>query len=116
MSMNIFSKITRIQCSWVKRLCDDSFHAWKVIPLFLIKSHPGKNVAFQSHLSIKQNIVKKLRKFSQEILTKWEYAYLLPQMFYQLLPQLIWYNEYIKIYYNTIYNCYFSQKKTYSNQ
>ena len=32
-------------------------------------------------------------------------------MFYQLLPQFIWYNEYIKIYNNTIYNCYFSQKK-----
>ena len=30
--VDIFFKITCVQCSSVKRLCDDSFHAWKVIP------------------------------------------------------------------------------------
>ena len=42
-NVDIFSKITSLQCSWVKRLCGDSFHAWKVIPLFLIKYYLGKN-------------------------------------------------------------------------
>ena len=39
--VDIFYKITSLQCSWVKRLCDDSFHTWKVIPLFLIINYPG---------------------------------------------------------------------------
>ena len=42
-NVDIFFKITSLQCSWVKRLYDDSFHVWKVIPLFLIKNHLGKN-------------------------------------------------------------------------
>ena len=39
----IFSRITSIQYSWVKRLYDDSFHAWKVIPLIYIKLLPGNS-------------------------------------------------------------------------
>ena len=42
-NVDIFSKITSLQCSWVKRLYGDSFNAWKVIPLFLIKNYLGKN-------------------------------------------------------------------------
>ena len=68
---DIFFKITILQCSWVKILYDDSFHAWKVILLFLIKNYLGKNVLFHSNLSITQKIFLKLPKFYQEILTRW---------------------------------------------
>ena len=78
--------MTSLQGSWVKRLYDDRFYAWKVILLFLIKNHLGKNFVFHSNLSVKQNVVKKLRKFYQEILTNEENIYLVPQTFYQLLP------------------------------
>ena len=70
-NVDIFFKITSLQCSWVKRLYDDSFHAWKVIPLFLIKNHRGKNFVFHSNLSIKQKPVKKFPKSYQEILKRW---------------------------------------------
>ena len=36
-NVNIQKKISSLQCSWVRRLYDDSFHEWKVIPLKLIK-------------------------------------------------------------------------------
>ena len=75
---DIFSKITSLQCSLIKRLYDNSFHAWKVIPLFLIKNYLGKNFAIHSNLSIKQKIVKKRPKFYQEILTKRGIFYLFP--------------------------------------
>ena len=39
-NVNIFSKMTSLQCSWVKRLYDDSFHGWKVISYQ--KSHREK--------------------------------------------------------------------------
>ena len=34
---NVNIKIISLQCSWVRRLYDDSFHEWKLIPLKLIK-------------------------------------------------------------------------------
>ena len=54
---DIFSKIISLQCSLVKRLYGDSFHAWKVMPLLLIKNHLGKNIVFHSNLNIKQKVV-----------------------------------------------------------
>ena len=68
---NILSKIASLQYSWVKRLYNDGFHAWKVIHLFLIKDHLGKNFVFYSNLSIRQKVVKSLPKFYQEILARW---------------------------------------------
>ena len=35
-----------MQCSWVKRLFEDDFRDWKVIPLFLIGQHLGTNFKF----------------------------------------------------------------------
>ena len=32
-NVNVQKKITNLQCSWVRRLYDDSFHEWKVITL-----------------------------------------------------------------------------------
>ena len=107
-NVDIFSKITSLHCSWVKRLNDDSFHAWKVIPLFLIKNHLGKDAVFYSNLSMKQNVVKKFPKFYQEILTRWgKYLSSPPNVLPAVVAsQFIWYNEYIKIDNNTIYNCF----------
>ena len=36
--INIQKKIINLQCSWVRRLYDDSFNEWKVISLKLIKN------------------------------------------------------------------------------
>ena len=34
--MDIRKKRANLQFSWIKRLCDDPFHEWKIIPLHLI--------------------------------------------------------------------------------
>ena len=47
---NLRNEITSIQCSWVKRLSEDDFHDWKVIPLFLIGKHLGKNFKFHNNI------------------------------------------------------------------
>ena len=46
----IYIKIIILQCSWVTRLYDDSFHEWKVIPLKLIKKSFGPHFKFHSNL------------------------------------------------------------------
>ena len=82
-----------------------------MIPLFLIKDHPGKNFVFHSNLSEKQNVAKKFPKFCQEILTRWrKYLSSPPKVLSAVASQLIWYNEYVKIDNNAIYECCFSQK------
>ena len=51
---HINKKIASLQCSWIKRLYDDSFHEWKLTPLHLInttitpvfKFHPSLTLSF----------------------------------------------------------------------
>ena len=64
-NVDIFSKTTNLQCSWIRRLYDASFYNWKEIPVFLVKNYLQKNFVFHSSLSIKQKIVKKLPNFYQ---------------------------------------------------
>ena len=49
-NVNILKKIISLQCSWVKRLYDDSFHEPKVIPLKLIKKSFGSHFKFHCNL------------------------------------------------------------------
>ena len=48
-----------MQCSWVKRLFEDDFHDWKILPLFLIDKHLGKNFKFHNNLDISNDILSK---------------------------------------------------------
>ena len=43
-SVDIFSKTVSFQCSWARRLFDNNFHQWKVIPLYLIQKCLCKNI------------------------------------------------------------------------
>ena len=63
-------KITSIQYSWVKQLLEDDFHDWKIIPLFLIGKHLGKNLKFHNNTDINNNIISKFLSFYQDILNK----------------------------------------------
>ena len=49
-NVGINLKIASLPCSWIKRLHDDKFHEWKLIPLHLIKSTFGINCKFHSNL------------------------------------------------------------------
>ena len=51
-NVDMFSKITTLQCSWAKRLYDPNFHSSKVIPSFLIKSYQGHNFLFHIKLNV----------------------------------------------------------------
>ena len=43
-NVDIFSKVVSLQCSWIKRLFDNNFHQWKLIPLYLIRQYLGKKI------------------------------------------------------------------------
>ena len=42
-NIDILNKIIGLQCSWIRGLYDNSFHEWKLIPLFLIKKSFGSS-------------------------------------------------------------------------
>ena len=54
-NVDIPSKIIAAQCSWIRRLHDNSFHEWKLISLYLIKKSFGIAFKFHSNLLCKSN-------------------------------------------------------------
>ena len=50
---------------------EDDFHDWKVIPLFLIGKHLGKNFKFHSNSDINNDILSKFPSFYPDIFIKW---------------------------------------------
>ena len=70
-NVDIFSKVVSLQCSWIKRLFDNNFHQWKLIPLYLIRQYLGKNFKFHSNLEVSHSILCKFPKFYKEIFIRW---------------------------------------------
>ena len=62
------SKIASMQRTWVKRLFEDDFHDWEIIPLFLMGKQLGKNFKFHNSIDISNNILSKFLSFDQEII------------------------------------------------
>ena len=62
-NVDIQKKIISLQCSWVKRLYDDSFYEWKIIPLHLISKTLGQSFIFHSNLSFKKKLIKSFPSF-----------------------------------------------------
>ena len=76
------NKITIIQCSWVKRLFEDDFHDWKVMPLFLIGKHLGKKFKFDNTIDMNNDILSKFPSFYQDIFMIWINNFTSKQLFH----------------------------------
>ena len=70
-NIDIFSKVVTLQCSWIKRLFDNNFHQWKLIPLYLIVQFLGKNFKFHYNLEVSHSILYKFPIFYKEIFIRW---------------------------------------------
>ena len=70
--MGILSKVISLQCSWIKRLCDNSSYPWKIIPFYLIDTYLGKNFwQFHSNLGIPANEIKRFPIYYKQMLNRW---------------------------------------------
>jgi len=97
-SVNIFSKIVSLQCSWVQKLFDKIFHEWKVIPLYLFELYLGKNFKFHSNLLIRSSLLQKFPSYYQEIFKNWcKYLSSSVSVTSTIMSQFLWYNSYILI-------------------
>ena len=65
-NVDINSKIASFQCSWIKRLYDDKFHEWKLIPPHLIKSTFAINFKFHSNLDFDNSKIHTFPSFYKQ--------------------------------------------------
>ena len=87
-----------MQWSWVKRLCEDDFHDWKVIPLFLIDKHLGKNFNFHNNIDISNDILSKFPSFYRDIFIKWINNFTSKSTLpFMILSEVIWFNSNINV-------------------
>ena len=70
-NMDILSYIVSLQCSWIKRLYDNSSHPWKIIPSYLIDNYLGNNFKFLSNLCIPANKMKRFPIHYKQIFKRW---------------------------------------------
>ena len=70
-NVDIFSKVVSLHSSWIKRLFNNNFYQWKLIPLYLICQYLGKKFKFRSNLEVSRSILCKFPKFYKEIFIRW---------------------------------------------
>ena len=103
-----------LRCSWVKRLYDESFHEWKVIPNYLITKALGDNFRFHSNLKFhnyfRNSLNSTLPIFYQDLFTNWLKNLSTPVMLPSAIAsQFLWHNRFIEIDGKTIYWSNFSE-------
>ena len=63
-NVGIFSEVVNLQCSWIKKLFNDNFHQYKLIPFYLIRQYLGKNFKFHSNLEVSHSVLCKFLQAS----------------------------------------------------
>ena len=92
------SKIASMQRTWVKRLFEDDFHDWEIIPLFLMGKQLGKNFKFHNSIDISNNILSKFLSFDQEIFIKWINNFTSKSTLPSIISsEFIWFNSNLRI-------------------
>ena len=62
-NVDIRFKFVSLQCSWYKKLYDDCFHEWKIIPLHLLNKCFGPSFKFDSNLHFESKLLKHFASF-----------------------------------------------------
>ena len=95
-NVNMQKKIISLQCTWVRRLYDDPFHEWKVIPLKLIQKSLGSHFKFRSNLLFNISCINDFPSFYLDIFCNWKrYFSTNPETPSYILPQYLWFNKFL---------------------
>ena len=112
--VDIESKIESLRLSWVKRLCDNNFHVWKIIPVALLDLCGGLLV-FHSNLSAESlSYSKTMPSFYVNLMISWEiFSRIFPEpkeseKLQYSLSQSLWHNLNLKIDDKSFYDKHFA--------
>ena len=98
--IDIEAKLESLQIQWVKRLTNNNFHSWKIIPNVLLKDMEGVSL-FHSNLALSDACKLKIDnypEFYKSIVDLWiKISATDPQSEHDILSQTLWNNKYILI-------------------
>ena len=96
--VDIESKLKSLKIIWIKRLLDDNFHPWKIIPNKLF-SFTGTSSVFCQNFKQSRYCAEQFSsfpKFYQELILFWENVCTeQPKDFQDIINQFIWNNKFI---------------------
>ena len=111
--VDISSKFLTMKISWIKRLLNDNFHPWKILPTWLF-AHLGGSSIFYYNLELGERcsiIVKTFPSFYQELVELWcKISYQEPSDIIQIYKQCLWNNSFIVTQGKPIFNLSFINK------
>ena len=97
-NVDILSKIIALQCCWIRRLYENYFHEWKLIPLYLIEKSFGTAFKFHSNLLFKGNKIKFFPSFYSQIILNWKKCLaMITEVPSCILSQYLWFNRSIQV-------------------
>ena len=109
--VDISNKIIALQCSWIKRLYDNPFHEWKLIPLYLIEKSFKISFKFHSSVLFKSNNTKFFPSFYREINFYWKkHLAMMTEIPSCILSEYPWSTKLIKVDKTSIQFSRFSEK------
>ena len=110
--LSTFQTELALQCSWMRRLYDDSFHECNLIPLFIIEKSLGTSFKFRSNLRFKSNKTKFFPSFHRGIiLNRKKHLAMLAEIPSCILSQYLWYNKSTQVDKTSIHFLTFSEKR-----
>ena len=71
-SVDIRFKFFSFQCSWIKKLYDDCFHEWKIVPPHLLNKYFCPFFNFRSNLHLESKHLKDFPDFYKQILLNYK--------------------------------------------
>ena len=97
-NVDIPNKIIAIQCSWIRKLYDNFFHDWKLIPLYLIEKLFYISFKLHSNLLFISKSTKFFPSSYREIIMNWKkHLAMIIEIPSWILSQCLWYNKSIQM-------------------
>ena len=110
-NVDISLKVVSLYCCWVKRLYDENFYQWKVIPLHLTCITFSQNFKFHSNLSYDATLLFSFSVFYKNHFRFWSQHFSVsPELPSCILVTFLWFNKDILISNKSIYFKHFGNK------
>ena len=99
-NVDIEARLKATKLTWVRRLCDDNHHAWKIIPISYL-ALPNGDLIFHRNFISNQLLtlkVKQLPVFYEELVKYWEeISCFQPNCPDLTLSESIWFNRFVSV-------------------
>ena len=105
-NVNIEAKLKALKLTWIRRLCDDHHHPWKIIPTNYLTLPNGCSLF---HRNFKSNhsqllILKQLPLFYHDLIKYWQdISYFDSHSIDVILSESLWYDRFMSIDGSTIF-------------